>query len=52
MYAAHKGHVHIVELLIEHGAEIDIRYDKTGATPLDLAIFNGIYFYLALIHLN
>lgn len=42
MYAAHKGHVNIVELLIKYGANIDIRYDKTGATPLDLAIFNGI----------
>lgn len=43
MYAAHKGHVNIVKLLIKHGAQVDIKYDKTGATPLDLAIFKSIY---------
>lgn len=41
--------MHIVELLIRYGAEIDIKYDKTGATPLDLAIFNGIL-HLNLVH--
>lgn len=42
MYAAHKGHLSIVKFLLQYGANIDIKYEKTGATPLELAIFKGI----------
>ncbi len=36
-YAAQKGHLKVVEMLITSGANIDLK-DKDGATPLDLAL--------------
>ena len=42
MYAAYAGHLSIVKFLLHYGANIDIKYEKTGATPLQLAIFKGI----------
>lgn len=41
MWAAYKSLTDIVKQQIDLNAEIDRRYNKTGATPLDLAIFKG-----------
>ena len=40
MYAAEKGHIEIVKLLLDHGADINAK-DKDGKTALDLARENN-----------
>lgn len=39
-WAALKGHLHCVQLLIERGSNIE-HNDNNGRTPLDLASFYG-----------
>ena len=52
--AADKGHEHVVRLLLEKGAKINVKtyspsgHDKTGETPLDLAVKGG---YQAVVQL-
>jgi len=39
-WACLKGHLHVVQSLVERGSLIE-HEDKTGRTPLDLASFYG-----------
>ena len=39
-WACLKGHMHIVQSLLDRGSELD-HEDRTARTPLDLASFHG-----------
>lgn len=41
--AATAGHVDVVEILLEHGAEIEAQSERTKDTPLSLACSGGRY---------
>ena len=39
-WAAHNGHTEVAKLLIENGAEVDVRRND-GQTPLSLVVYKG-----------
>lgn len=41
--AATAGHVDVVEILLEHGADIEAQSERTKDTPLSLACSGGRY---------
>ena len=39
-FAARKGNVRVIEVLIKHGADLEVKVGGEDSTPLEVAIFN------------
>ncbi len=40
-YAAQKGHLEVVRILVDHGADVDAKETEAAMTPLMFAVFKG-----------